>query len=90
MCLAVPGRILDISDDSGVRMARVDFGGIRRETCLEYLPEAAVGDWVIVHVGFAISKVDEAEAARTLEYLRELDEFAEEMREGEGSGHEVP
>lgn len=73
-----------------MRMAQVDFGGIRRETCLEYLPEAVVGDWVVVHVGFAISKVDEAEAARTLEYLSELDEFAEEIREREGPGHEVP
>ncbi len=54
-------------------MAQVDFGGIRREACVEYLPEAGVGDYVIVHVGFAISKVDEEEAARTLEDLRQLD-----------------
>jgi hydrogenase expression/formation protein HypC len=84
VCLAVPGKILAISADSGVLMAQVDFGGIRRETCLEYLPEAAVGDYVVVHVGFAISRVDEEEAARTLEYLKELDEFAGEY------GNEVP
>jgi hydrogenase expression/formation protein HypC len=84
VCLAVPGKIIEIADDSGVRMGQVDFGGIRRETCLEYLPEAEVGDYVVVHVGFAISKVDEAEAARTLEYLKQLEEFAEEH------GNEVP
>lgn len=84
MCLAVPGKIVEISDTSGVRMAQVDFGGIRRETCLEYLPEAIVGDYVVVHVGFAISRIDEAEAARTLEYLKELDNAAAEQ------GDEVP
>lgn len=84
MCLAVPGKIVEISDASGVLMAQVDFGGIRRETCLEYLPEAGVGDYVVVHVGFAISMVDEAEAARTLEYLKELDASAAEQ------GDEVP
>lgn len=81
MCLAVPGKIVEISEASGVRMAQVDFGGIRRETCLEYLPEAGIGDYVVVHVGFAISRVDEDEAARTLEYLAQLDEFAEEGRD---------
>jgi hydrogenase expression/formation protein HypC len=56
-------------------MARVDFAGVRREACLEYLPEAAVGDYVVVHVGFAISILDEQEAARTYEYLREMGEL---------------
>ena len=58
-------------------MAKVDFGGVSREACLEYLPEAGLGDFVMVHVGFAISKVDEEEAARTFKYLEEMDELAE-------------
>ena len=62
-------------------MAQVDFGGIRREACVEYVPEAAVGDYVLVHVGFAISRVDEEEAARTLECLRQLGEAAGEERD---------
>ncbi|MFB3827918.1 MAG: HypC/HybG/HupF family hydrogenase formation chaperone [Bryobacteraceae bacterium] len=75
MCLAVPGKILACREERGVRMGTVDFAGIRRETCLEYLPEAAPGDYVMVHVGFAIAKVDEDEAAKTLQYLRELGEL---------------
>jgi len=77
MCLAVPGKITEIMDAGGVRMASVDFSGIVREACLEYLPEAKTGDYVIVHVGFAISMVDEDEAAKTLEYLREMGALAE-------------
>jgi hydrogenase expression/formation protein HypC len=62
MCLAVPGRILDVSTDEPLlRMARVLFGGIEKEVCLAYLPEAVSGDWVVVHAGFAISSLDEAE-----------------------------
>ena len=77
MCLAVPGKITELSDAGGVSMARVDFGGITREACMAYLPEARVGDYVLVHVGFAITQVDEEEAARTLAYLKEMDELAE-------------
>jgi hydrogenase expression/formation protein HypC len=91
VCLAVPGKIVAVSNDSGIRMAQVDFGGIRRETCLEYLPEAGVGDYVVVHVGFAISKVDEEEAARTLADLEQLAGFAEEQRDAPGEPRdEVP
>ncbi len=75
MCLAVPGKIVESYDSHGIRMSKVDFGGITREACLEYLPDAAVGDYVLVHVGFAISKVDEEEAARTFQYLAEMDEL---------------
>jgi len=78
MCLAVPGKITEIMDSSGVRMAKVDFDGVTREACLEYLPEAVPGDYVIVHVGFAISRLDEEEAAKTLAYLKELGELADE------------
>ena len=80
MCLAVPGKIVEFGVDRGLRMAQVDFGGIRREVCVEYLQEAGVGDYVVVHVGFAIAKVDEEEAARTLEVLQELDDAAERER----------
>jgi len=77
MCLAIPGRITSIQENNGVRMARVDFGGILRDACLEYLPEASVGNYVMIHVGFAISKVDEDEAARTYKYLEEMDQLTE-------------
>ncbi|MGW6909215.1 HypC/HybG/HupF family hydrogenase formation chaperone [Streptomyces sp. NPDC054940] len=72
MCLGIPGRVLEIHDDAGLRMATVDFGGIRREVCLSCTPEADVGSYVIVHVGFAITQVDEAEAQRTLAVLRAM------------------
>lgn len=78
MCLGIPGRIVEIADDAGLRMGVVDFGGVRREVCLAYLDDdVAVGDYAIVHVGFAISKVDEAEAKRTFEMLKEMSELDE-------------
>lgn len=75
MCLAIPGRVETVRTESGLRMADVRFGGIRREVCLQYLPEADVGDYVLVHVGFALSRVDEEEARRTYDLLRELGEL---------------
>ncbi|TQK50017.1 hydrogenase expression/formation protein HypC [Streptomyces sp. SLBN-118] len=72
MCLGIPGRVLEVHDSGGLRMATVDFGGVRREVCLEYTPEAEAGTYVIVHVGFAITTVDEAEAERTLGVLRAM------------------
>lgn len=82
MCLGIPGRVLSTYENAGLRMARVDFGGIHREACLEYTPEAAVGDYVVVHVGFAITTVDEDEAARTLAVLRAMsDAVAGELGE---------
>ena len=78
MCLAVPGRILRIDGaDPVLRSGRVDFAGIVKQVNLSYVPEAQVGDYVLVHVGFAISTVDEAEAARVFDYLRHMDELAE-------------
>ncbi len=77
MCLAIPGKVLEAYDQRGMRMAKVQFGGIVREACLEYVPETLVGDYVLVHVGFAISRVDEEEAARTYQALRELDQLTE-------------
>ncbi len=77
MCLAVPGRILEIIQQSSLRFGRVEFGGITKEVCLSYLPEVDVDDWVIVHAGFAISHVDEDEAERIFGYLRELGDVME-------------
>jgi hydrogenase expression/formation protein HypC len=78
MCLAVPGRILSIAGDEPVMpVGRVDFGGLVKEINLAFVPEAAVGDHVLVHVGFAISVIDEAEAARVFEHLRTIGELAE-------------
>jgi hydrogenase expression/formation protein HypC len=74
MCLAVPGKLLSIDLASEPRMAVADFAGIRKEVCLEWLPEAEVGNYVIVHVGFALSVLDEAEALETLELLRQMGE----------------
>jgi hydrogenase expression/formation protein HypC len=73
MCLGVPGRVLAVTlEDGVVRLGRVDFGGVSKDVNLSYVPEAAVGDWVIVHVGFAISRLDERAAARTLALLETL------------------
>jgi hydrogenase expression/formation protein HypC len=72
MCLAVPGKVLETEERNGSRTARVQFGGIVRQAYLDFVPEAAVGDYVLVHVGFAISKVDAEEAARTLETLQAM------------------
>jgi hydrogenase expression/formation protein HypC len=75
MCLAIPGEIVDVSERDGLRFGRVQFGGITREVCLAYQPEARPGDFVLVHVGFAIATVDRDEAARQWEVLRELGEM---------------
>jgi hydrogenase expression/formation protein HypC len=77
MCLAIPGKILETYDRSGVRMARVEFGGITRESCIEYVPEAGVGDYVLVHVGFALSVIDQQEAERTFKLLEEMEQLSE-------------
>ena len=78
MCLAIPGQIISInSGEAFAHMGRVNFGGIVKEVSLAYVPEANVGDYVIVHVGFAISTLDEAEAHQVFAYLREMDELAE-------------
>ncbi len=79
MCLAVPGRVVDTWDDRGTAMATVDFDGIRKEVCLAYLPDLDVGEYAIVHVGFAISKVDEAYAIETLRLFSEIGMLEEEL-----------
>ena len=80
MCLAVPGQIVSILDpeEASLRRATVDFGGVRKEISLAFTPEAAVGDYVLVHVGFALNVVDEAEAQKIFETLREMEELAGE------------
>ena len=79
MCLAVPGKIVTIVEESnlGLRRGKVDFGGIRKEVCLDYTPEAGLGDYVLVHVGFALATVDEQEALHVFEALRQLDQLEE-------------
>lgn len=78
MCLAIPGKIESISgDDELTRMGRVNFGGILKEACLAFVPDAKVGDYVIVHVGFALSKLDEDEAQKVFDYLKQMDELSE-------------
>ena len=77
MCLGVPGKIVQIDENSiGMTMGRVNFGGIPKEVCLAYVPEAQVGDYVVVHVGFAISCIDEVEAQEVFKFLAEMEELA--------------
>lgn len=83
MCLAIPGKVVEIADENGLRMGRVDFGGVVKRVCLDYVPEVEVGDYTIVHVGFALSKIDEAEATRTLEVFRQMGVLEEELADGD-------
>ncbi len=82
MCLGIPGKITDIYDHAGLRMGKVDFGGVLKEVCLAYVPAARVGDYTIVHVGFALNIVDEAEALETLRLLDEIGATAQELGAG--------
>jgi hydrogenase expression/formation protein HypC len=77
MCLAIPGKVIEVYEDHGLRMGRVDFGGTVRRACLEHVPEAELGDYVLVHVGFALSRVDPDEARRTYDLLEELGQLGE-------------
>lgn len=81
MCLGIPGKVLEINEASGLRMGKVDFGGVIKEVCLAYLPELQVGDYAIVHVGFAITKVDEESAQETLALFEEIGFLDEEFRD---------
>ncbi len=79
MCLGIPGQIIHIRDDDGLRMGVVDFGGVRREVCLAYLdPATRIGDYAIIHAGFAIARIDEEEAQRTFALLREMGDLERE------------
>ena len=89
MCLAIPGKVVETYREHDVRMGRVDFGGIFKRVCLEHVPEAGVDDYVLVHVGFALSRIDEAEAMRVFEFLSSMDQLddldgnSEEFGEGD-------
>jgi hydrogenase expression/formation protein HypC len=75
MCLAVPGKITEVYEANGLHMCKIDFGGVTREACIETLPEARVGDYTIIHAGFALNLLSEAEARETLDLLREIGDF---------------
>lgn len=86
MCLAIPGKILTSEIHNGVRSGKVQFGGITREACLDFVPEAKVGDYVMVHVGFAISRVDSEEAERTYQILESMGVLEAELSPESGLG----
>jgi hydrogenase expression/formation protein HypC len=95
MCLAVPGQVVNVEDRDDTRMAEVDFGGVRKDVCLEYLPDVSAGDYVIVHVGFAIQRLDEQSALDTLANFEKLGVLEEEFGDGfaiaaKQAGMEVP
>lgn len=77
MCLGIPGKVLEIREQDSVPLGKVDFGGIAKDVCLIYVPEVRVGDYVLVHVGFAISRVDEQEAQEIFSYLEQIGEIGE-------------
>jgi hydrogenase expression/formation protein HypC len=80
MCLGIPGKVVETYAEDGVRMAKVDFGGVFKRVCLEHVPEARVGEYVLVHVGFALSRIDAAEAGRVFELLEQMNQL-DELRE---------
>jgi hydrogenase expression/formation protein HypC len=77
MCLGIPGKILEIYEDNGTKMAMIDFGGVTREACIEVIPKAKPGDWTIIHAGFALNLLSEEEALETLQILKEMSALAE-------------
>lgn len=79
MCLGIPGKVIEIYEANGLKMGKVDFGGVVKEACLAYVPDITVGEYAIIHVGFAISQIDEEEAQATLALLREMDVLGEEL-----------
>lgn len=89
MCLGVPGKILSIYERDGLQMGKIDFGGVYREACLAYVPEAQVGDYTLIHVGFALNLIDEEEALETLQLLHEISEFDDQLNPGILAGGEA-
>lgn len=79
MCLGVPGKIIEIYASEGLQMGKIDFGGVMREACLAYVPEAKVGDYTVIHVGFALNIISEQEAQETLDLLRQISDFDAEL-----------
>jgi hydrogenase expression/formation protein HypC len=82
MCLALPGQIIGLEDDDGVPMATVSFGGVEKQVCLQYVPDAVIGEYVVVHVGFAIQRLDEVSALATLANFEELGLLEDELGDG--------
>ncbi|MGA2488585.1 MAG: HypC/HybG/HupF family hydrogenase formation chaperone [Anaerolineales bacterium] len=78
MCLGIPAKVIELYETNGLKMAKVDFGGVIKEVCMEYLPEAKLGDYTIVHVGFGLSILDEQEALETMELLKQIDTLGDE------------
>lgn len=78
MCLGIPAKVIELYETNGMKMAKVDFGGVIKEACMEYVPEARLGDYAIIHVGFALSILDEQEALETMELLKQIDALGEE------------
>jgi hydrogenase expression/formation protein HypC len=78
MCLGIPAKVIELYETDAMKMAKVDFGGIIKEACMEYLPEVKLGDYVIIHVGFGLSILDEQEATETMELLKQIDSLGEE------------
>ena len=90
MCLGIPGKLVEVYNQDDLPMGKVEFGGILKEICLAYTPEARVGEYVIVHVGFAISRIDEAEAEEIFSYLEQIEEAMAEEEAAETPGETTP
>ena len=82
MCLGIPAKVIELYETNGMKMAKVDFGGVVKEACMEYLPEVKLGDYTIVHVGFGLSILDEQEAMETMDLLKQIDALGEEIPGG--------
>ena len=78
MCLGIPGKVIELYEKNGMKMAKIDFGGVVKEACMEYLPEIKLGDYTIIHVGFGLSILDEQEAMETMELLKQVDAMGDE------------
>ena len=83
MCLGIPGKIIEIYQSNGLRMGKIDFGGVTREACLEYVVDAKIGDYALIHVGFALNLVSEQEAQETLDLLRQISNMETELQPGD-------
>jgi len=78
MCLAIPGKVIELYESNGMKMARIDFGGVVKDACMEYLPDVKLGDYTIIHVGFGLSILDEKEAFETMDLLKQIEAMGEE------------
>ncbi len=79
MCLGIPGKVIELYESNGMKMAKVDFGGVIKEACMEYLPDIKLGDYTIIHVGFGLNILDEQEARETMDLLKQIDALGSEL-----------